>query len=97
MKLINKTSALLISLILLFILHLKGQDYIAANNSKIQYTGRIDFTNSLQPQYSFPGVSIKTNFNGTGISAIIHDYGSGGVGTTNYYKVISENNFELTN
>ena len=95
MKLTNKTSTLLISFILLFILHSNGQDYIDANNPKIQYTGRIDFTNSLQPQYSFPGVSIKTRFNGTGISAIIHDYGSDGVGTTNYYKVIIDNSIVL--
>ncbi len=60
---------------------------ITADDAKIQYTGRIDFTNTLQPKYIYPGVSIKAKFNGTGISATIHDYGIGGAGTTNYYKV----------
>lgn len=60
---------------------------ITADDSKIQYTGRIDFSNPLQPKYIYPGVSIKAKFNGTGISATIHDYGAGGSGTTNYYKV----------
>jgi hypothetical protein len=72
----------------LFIFCSKAQDYIPANDSKIRYTGRIDFTDSLQPRYSFPGISIEAKFNGSGISAIIHDYGQGGEGTTNYYKVI---------
>lgn len=64
-----------------------AQSHIPANDTKIQYTGRIDFSDPLQPQYSFPGVAIKAKFNGTGVNAIIHDYGTGGAGTTNYYKV----------
>ena len=70
----------------------KAQDYIPANDSKIHYMGRIDFSDSLQPKYSFPGVSIKAKFSGSGISAIIHDYGIGGEGTTNYYKIIINGN-----
>ena len=60
---------------------------ITANDAKIQYTGRIDYTNPLQPKYAYPSVSIKAKFNGTGITATIHDYGTGAAGTTNYYKV----------
>ena len=60
---------------------------ITANDAKIQYTGRIDYTNPLQPKYAYPSVSIKAKFNGTGITATIHDYGAGAAGTTNYYKV----------
>ena len=80
--------SLFLVLLPLFIFCSKAQDYIPANDSKIRYTGRIDFTDSLQPRYSFPGISIEAKFNGSGISAIIHDYGQGGEGTTNYYKVI---------
>ncbi len=60
---------------------------ITANDTKIQYSGRIDFVNPLQPTYIYPGVSIKAKFNGTGISATIYDYGTGTAQTTNYYKV----------
>lgn len=79
-------------ILLFFIFRSKAQDYIPANDFKIKYTGRIDFTDSLQPRYSFPSVSIKVKFKGSGISAIIHDYGLGGIGTTNYYKVIVDGN-----
>ena len=61
---------------------------ILANDTKIHYVGRIDFSDELQPTYSFPGISIKAKFYGTGISAVIHDYGIGGVKNTNYYKVL---------
>ena len=91
MKLFVKLS-LFPALLPLFISCSKAQDYIPANDSKIHYTGRIDFSDSLQPKYSFPGVSIKAKFNGSGISAIIHDYGLGGEGTTNYYKIIIDGN-----
>jgi len=64
---------------------------IAANDTKIQYTGRIDFSNVNQPKYAYPGVSIKAKFNGTGISATIHDYGTGAADKTNYYKVFIDN------
>ena len=74
----------------------KAQDYIPANDSKIHYMGRIDFSDSLQPKYSFPGVSIKAKFSGSGISAIIHDYGIGGEGTTNYYKIIINGNIIIS-
>jgi lysophospholipase L1-like esterase len=65
-----------------------AQNHIAADDSKIQYTGRINFADPLQPKYSFPGISIKAKFNGTGVKGIIHDYGTGAAGTTNYYKVL---------
>lgn len=61
---------------------------VPADDAKIQYTGRIDFSNPLQPTYRFPGISIKAKFSGTGISATIHDYGTGGAQYTNYYKVL---------
>ncbi len=81
-------TALLFSFTLSSLNIASAQNYIAADDSKIQYTGRIDFANPLQPKYSFPGISIKAKFNGTGVKAIVHDYGVGAAGTTNYYKVL---------
>ncbi len=65
-----------------------AQTTFNADDSNIQYTGRIDFSDPLQPTYIYPGVSIKAKFNGTGISAIIHDYGNGTDARGNFYKVL---------
>ncbi len=73
---------------LLKVPEITAQNYIPADDSKIKYTGRIDFSNLRQPQYSYPGISIRAKFYGTGVAAIINDYGTGTAGTTNYYKVI---------
>ena len=64
------------------------QTIIPASNEDIQYMGRIDFSNPLQPTYIYPGISIKANFNGTEITAIIHDYGDGSDASGNFYKVL---------
>lgn len=66
-----------------------------ANDSLLRYTGRIDFTDSLAPRYSYPSVSIKAKFKGTGIDAVIHDYSTGGVNHTNYYKVIVDDSIVI--
>ena len=59
-----------------------------ANHINIQYSGRIDFSNTLAPAYSFPGISIKATFQGPAIDVIIKDYAVGGATTTNYYNVL---------
>jgi lysophospholipase L1-like esterase len=38
---------------------------ITANNSNIQYVGRVDFSNPFAPAFSNPGVYIQANFKGT--------------------------------
>ena len=38
---------------------------IGANNSNIQYVGRIDFTTLTEPKFANPGVYIKAKFTGT--------------------------------
>jgi len=88
MKTTYKITAFLFLFLALCISCTNAQTHIPADDANLQFTGRIDYSNSLQPQYSYPSVSIKAKFNGTGVSAIIHDYGTGGSGTTNYYKVI---------
>jgi hypothetical protein len=65
-----------------------NKGYIPANDPYFQYTGRIDFTNPKKPTFSYPGVSVKANFQGTTLTAIIKDYGSGSATTTNYFNVI---------
>ena len=69
--------------------------FITADNSNFQYMGRIDFSNTLEPSFSFPGVSIKAKFNGTKATAVIKDYGTGGAQTTNYYNVFIDGHFTL--
>jgi lysophospholipase L1-like esterase len=61
-------------------------DTIRSNNPLIEYTGRIDFSNSLAPKFSYSGVSIRACFQGTSISIILND-----PGTQNYYNVILDN------
>lgn len=65
--------------------------FIQADDSHIQYMGRIDFSNPKAPTYSFPGVTIRVKFNGSQLVAVIKDYASGGSQTTNYYNVVIDN------
>ncbi|NQX00786.1 SGNH/GDSL hydrolase family protein [bacterium] len=58
-------------------------DQIPANNSNIEYAGRIDFTDPLAPRFSFSGVSLRARFQGTAVSANLQNDG-----TSNIYNVI---------
>jgi lysophospholipase L1-like esterase len=58
-------------------------DTILANNSLIEYTGRIDFAKPMAPSFSYSGVSIRASFQGTSIAMILDDPGTG-----NFYNVI---------
>ena len=93
-----KTSTIFILSLLLIICSIsctKAQNYLTADDNQIQYSGRIDFSDPLQPRYSFPGVSIKAKFSGTGVKAIIEDEGTDGPSTTNYYKIFLDNEIHL--
>jgi lysophospholipase L1-like esterase len=46
---------------------------IAPNNSLIQYSGRIDFSNPQAPRFDWPGVSITAAFHGTSIGFLLED------------------------
>ncbi len=59
------------------------KDTIPANNPYIEYTGRIDFSNPLAPEFSYSGVSIRACFVGTSISMIMND----DIGQ-NFYNII---------
>ncbi|SFS74333.1 SGNH/GDSL hydrolase family protein [Mucilaginibacter polytrichastri] len=62
----------------------------AANNPKIQYTGRIDFTNPLKPRFWSPAVYVQARFKGTSCTIMLNDevlYGT----THNYIEVVIDN------
>ena len=52
---------------------LLSNSFFAADNSLIQYTGRIDFSNTKAPRFWAPGVYIKAKFSGSYCSFIIKD------------------------
>lgn len=56
---------------------------ILANNSLIEYNGRIDFNDPLQPKFSYSGSSVRAMFQGTSIKAVLSDDSF-----FNYYNVI---------
>lgn len=49
------------------------QNFFAADNPLIQYTGRIDFSNPKLPRFWQPGVYIKAKFEGTSCQVILND------------------------
>ena len=68
------------------------QMMIEADNEKIQYSGRISFSNPKKPVFSYSGVGIKAKFKGTSI-AIKLDVNS----DENYFFILidNENPFKL--
>lgn len=60
--------------------------FIPANNPNIQYQGRWDFRDSLNPAYSWPGVAIKVDFNGSSIGVRMND-------NNGYYNVTIDGKF----
>lgn len=74
---------IVIGLILMTFTFAFANQVIPADNEYIEYTGRIDFTNSLAPKFSYSGVSIRASFTGTRIAMIMDD----NVGE-NYYNIL---------
>ncbi len=89
----NKLNILFLIILGIHLLQLDAQTMVQVNASdpNIQYTGRIDNSNSDQIIFSYPGVSIKAKFEGTAIDALITDYAYGGNMHTNYFNVIIDN------
>lgn len=56
---------------------------ILANDPLIEFNGRVDFTNALQPKFSYSGSSVRAMFKGTTLKATLSDTGG-----SNYYNVI---------
>ena len=51
----------------------QATDFFTADHPNIQYTGRIDFSNTKRPRFWSPGVYISARFKGPSCSFIIHD------------------------
>ncbi|MBN2105206.1 electron transporter RnfD [bacterium] len=66
-----------------------GCQYISPDNSSIQYTGRIDFSDPEAPLLFWPGTYIKADFQGTSLQIILDD----SLGR-NFYNIILDNNME---
>ena len=81
----KKNIAIIITL-LISICHILASDTIKAYNPLIEYTGRIDFSDSLAPKFSYSGVSVRAAFQGTSISLILTDED-----TSNFYNIILDN------
>jgi hypothetical protein len=47
--------------------------FIAPDNAQLQYTGRIDFSNSAAPLLSWPGTSVTANFTGNALALRLED------------------------
>ncbi|RLD09209.1 MAG: electron transporter RnfD [Chlamydiae bacterium] len=62
---------------------------VHANNPKIQYTGRIDFSKPLSPKITWPGTYIKANFTGSFLALTLDDQKG-----QNYFNVIVDNNID---
>jgi lysophospholipase L1-like esterase len=60
--------------------------FIGADNSNIQYVGRIDFTTLTAPRFANPGVYIKANFTGTFCDISMYDETN-----LNYISVVIDN------
>ncbi len=61
-------------------------NFIPADNHYIQYFGRWDITDSLQPKHSWPGIFIYAEFSGTTIGVRMDD-------SVNYYNVYLDSKF----
>jgi len=63
--------------------------HVAPDNENLQYTGRIDFSNSAAPQLSWPGTSITANFTGTSLALQLDDQSG-----KNYFNVFVDSDYE---
>jgi len=79
-----RTFELMMIWLTLGILNINGvSKTVQPNDTLIEYSGRIDFSNPLSPCFSYSGVSIRADFDGTAISAILKDEKG-----ENYYNII---------
>ncbi|MGZ3810750.1 MAG: SGNH/GDSL hydrolase family protein [Mucilaginibacter sp.] len=61
-----------------------------ADNPNIQYFGRVDFSDPLNPRFWSPGVYIKLKFRGTAFDLIVNDESSGD--NHNYIEIAIDDN-----
>ena len=51
----------------------KNATIITADNPRIRYTGRVDFSDPLRPAFDWPAVTIKAAFVGTSLTVFLED------------------------
>lgn len=86
MMIINRKFLFLISLTLLFACSTRQELFVDYSNSQIAYSGRIDSSKVKGVELYWSGTSIKFNFEGESISALVEDEKG-----DNYYNVIFDN------
>ncbi len=64
---------------------------IVPNDRRLQYTGRIDFSNPAAPQLSWPGTSVTANFTGSSLALRLDDQSG-----TNFFNVFLDNDAQPT-
>jgi hypothetical protein len=86
MSFILKKTLFIIVLSIVFGCTLKKETLISYTNSQIEYSGRIDSSKIKAAEIYWSGTSIKFNFEGASISALIKDEKG-----DNYYNIIIDN------
>jgi hypothetical protein len=65
--------------------------FFRADNNRIRYVGRVDFSNPKKPRIWAPGVYIKAKFKGSLCEIVLNDEVSGG-NNLNYLEIVIDNN-----
>jgi hypothetical protein len=86
MSFILKKTLFILVLSLVFGCTFKKETFISYTNSQIEYSGRIDSSKIKAAEIYWSGTSIKFNFEGASISALIKDEKG-----DNYYNIIIDN------
>ena len=86
MIIFNRKILPLITLTLVFACSTRQELFVDYSNSQIVYSGRIDSSQVMGVELYWSGTSIKFNFEGESISALIEDEKG-----DNYYNVIIDN------
>lgn len=63
-----------------------GMVVVPPDHPAIWYMGRVDCSDPSAPSFAFPGVSIRTRFEGGALDMLFDDNGSGA--RTNYYNIV---------
>ena len=65
-----------------------GGTHIAPNDNRLQYSGRIDFSNPTAPQLSWPGSTVAANFTGESLALELDDLQG-----RNFYNVFLDDDY----
>jgi hypothetical protein len=86
MRIFNNYLFIILLLLGGFVNMLHSENFIPASNPNIQYFGRWDFSDSLHPKHSWPGVFVYAEFTGKSIGIRMAD-------SINFYNVYIDGKF----